>query len=590
MGLPGILGACKAEYPATPSTMHTDLKPTLSRPKHEWAAGFWAIRNPQDVAELLEVPFGHLTYIIYRAPHKYPYRIFSVPKRSGGARQIAAPHATLKILQEKLNGVLKEVYRPKNSTHGFVDGRSIVTNARPHCGKNFVLNVDLEGFFNAIHFGRVRGMFMAPPYNIPPSAAAVLAQLVCHNKVLPQGAPTSPIISNMVCARLDGELQRLAKRHRCLYTRYADDITFSSSQRDFPNALASISHANGKRQTGIGPELASAIASNGFSINLKKARLRSKTERQFVTGLVVNRVPNTHRKTISQLRSMLHSWRKKGLEAAAIEFAEIWDRRARRSSSPAPLFQKVVKGRLDFVGMVKSQESRRYRILRNELSALVPQLITALPVPTAYANNHWATWFEHYRQLVFQLEVKTPSGTTAGGTVFAWKNEWLATAAHNLGNDVRVYASGNQADATAVAHAIPHPNANGGHGVDAALVKLPAGTLNFTRGIPLRTKPITPGEEVAALGFPNIPFHNSSLSIMAGKVESLATTYNGSHETIQVSIDFSGGVSGGPVIDRDGNLVGIVIEATTENAGAEVPGKKFRNVLPASYLNNIPTT
>src|SRR5690606_8958560 len=132
--------------------------------------------------------------------------------------KLSIPTESLKIIQQKLNQVLQLVYKPKLSTHGFVNNRSIVTNADAHIKKKkhrYILNVDIKDFFPSINFGRVRGMFMAPPYNQPEHVATVLAQICCSNNELPQGAPTSPIVSNMICAQMDSQLQQLAKPHRC---------------------------------------------------------------------------------------------------------------------------------------------------------------------------------------------------------------------------------------------------------------------------------------------------------------------------------------------------------------------------------------
>lgn len=130
------------------------------------------------------------------------YRTFLIGKRSGGFRNINSPNESLKILQRKLNHILQLVYKPKPSVHGFTLERNIVTNSKPHTKKYFVFNIDLKEFFPTVNFGRVRGMFMAKPYLLPPKASTVLAQICCHDNQLPQGAPTSPIISNMICARL----------------------------------------------------------------------------------------------------------------------------------------------------------------------------------------------------------------------------------------------------------------------------------------------------------------------------------------------------------------------------------------------------
>jgi RNA-directed DNA polymerase len=215
---------------------------------------------------LLEVDYSLLTYLLYRSDTNSRYTVFSVSKRGGGARIISSPNKSLKILQAKLNEVLNIVYQPKSATHGFTLGRSIVTNAKPHTARRYVLNIDIQDFFTTINSGRVRGMFKAPPYRWPEKVATVLAQICCQANSLPQGAPTSPTVSNMICAKLDTELLRLAQKHSCWYSRYADDIAFSTNKRQFPDELAYSEHG----LTIPGRELRETIESNGFSINPSK--------------------------------------------------------------------------------------------------------------------------------------------------------------------------------------------------------------------------------------------------------------------------------------------------------------------------------
>jgi RNA-directed DNA polymerase len=244
---------------------------TLSASGDELVKQFFALRTRQDVAELLEIDDSRLVYHLYIVSYSEKYTTFDIPKKSGGVRRISAPATALKIIQRKLNQVLQHAYESKAPVHGFVYGKNIVTNAQMHKGKRYVFNVDLKDFFPSINFGRVRGMFTAIPYNLNPDVATVLAQICCFDNQLPQGAPTSPIISNMICAKMDSQLRRLAQSHRCIYTRYADDITFSTSMRGFPDALASVNPAG---QMEVGSELRRIIEENGFEINYHAAERR----------------------------------------------------------------------------------------------------------------------------------------------------------------------------------------------------------------------------------------------------------------------------------------------------------------------------
>ncbi len=332
---------------------------------------FLALKKPEDIAELLEVSYKDFVYWIYRTPEIHRYVSFTIPKKHGKPRYIDAPNKNIKILQQKLNCILQIVFRPKYCVHGFTNGRSVVTNAVKHVGRRYVLNIDLKDFFPSIHFGRVRGMFMGKPYNLPSKVATFLAHLCCYKKILPQGAPTSPVISNMICAKMDSELQRLAASNRCSYTRYADDISFSTSRYRFPSALATI---NDLGQVEVGKELARIITENGFQIHPEKIWLRRKDRRQEVTGIIVNERPNLPRKFTNNIRAMLHAWEKYGLENAQRYFEEKFDKKHRSPWKTKPRFQDVLKGKIEYLGMVKGKESSTYLRFLDQIGRLAPEL------------------------------------------------------------------------------------------------------------------------------------------------------------------------------------------------------------------------
>ena len=152
--------------------------------------------------------------------------------------------------------------------HGFLKGRSIVTNAKQHKRKRYVFNVDLEDFYGSINFGRVRGLFRAEPFSMGEKAAAIAAQICTFENSLPQGAATSPVISNFIASELDRKLSSLARRYRLTYTRYADDITFSSNNRNFPEGIAFFDGTNPiTNDCCVGSVLEETVQGCGFSIN-----------------------------------------------------------------------------------------------------------------------------------------------------------------------------------------------------------------------------------------------------------------------------------------------------------------------------------
>ena len=314
------------------------------------------LETANDVAKFFQVSQSRLIHALYRAPETTRYHEFEIPKRTGGMRRISAPRGLVRELQDKLFVALSKVYDGHPAAHGFINARSVATNASPHTDAHWVLNVDLADFFPSVNFGRVRGLFMAPLFRMGPKAATVMAQICVHRNGLPQGAPTSPVVSNFIAASLDRRLTRLAREQRCQYSRYADDITFSSNQSVFPPALAILDRsAPLASQLRAGDALDRAIMASGFSINLKKIRLDGRHRRQSVTGLTVNRSVNVERTRIRMIRAMLHAWGKFGLNEAGREYFDKYsgEPKGGRPREPGPAFRNAVYGQLAFVKMVR---------------------------------------------------------------------------------------------------------------------------------------------------------------------------------------------------------------------------------------------
>lgn len=318
------------------------------------------LQNAEDIARYFDVEISAMLLILYKAPDSERYRHFEIPKRSGGMRRISAPHGLLRELQDKLHVDLKRLYEAHPRAHGFIEKRSIATNAADHTGKRWVLNIDLVDFFPSINFGRVRGLFMKPPFEMAPAAATVCAQIATYRNGLPQGAPTSPVLSNFIASSLDRMLLRLARQNKLVYSRYADDITFSTNLAQFPPAIAIREQITGGGfKVVAGDALEQAITAAGFAINAGKVRIQGLGVQQSVTGLVVNSRINVERERIRRIRAMLHAWGKFGLEAAAAEhFAKYRPggrrRRSRRVRGAA--FRNIVYGQLSFVRMIRGSD------------------------------------------------------------------------------------------------------------------------------------------------------------------------------------------------------------------------------------------
>ncbi|MBY8908256.1 retron Ec67 family RNA-directed DNA polymerase/endonuclease [Salinicoccus roseus] len=266
------------------------------------------IKTRSDLAATLSVSEGDLVKILYY--EKDLYQNFDIAKKNGTSRKINAPKENLKKILQTLNILLNkhvhDYYDENNSSlnvsHGFEKGRDIVSNAEVHINKKFVFNTDIKDFFPSIHFGRVRGLFHKHTiFQMDEYAATMLAQLTCYNGSLPQGAPTSPLISNLICRELDIRMLRICKKFRLHYTRYADDLTFSTNNKNFQ-----LNYENFYKK------LNNEINSAGFSLKHNKSRLQQKTERQEVTGLTVNNKVNVNRKFYLKTRAMAHSFYENG--------------------------------------------------------------------------------------------------------------------------------------------------------------------------------------------------------------------------------------------------------------------------------------
>lgn len=313
-------------------------------------------KNLSDLAILLGFTPKAVSYILYKLPEAEKYRTFQIPKKDGGKRTIKAPTKRLSLLQTRLATLLEECVGEiaqsnpcyQVASHGFRKGRTIVSNANVHRKRRYVLNVDISDFFGSINFGRVRGFFIKDrSFELPADVATVIAQISCHENSLPQGSPCSPIISNLLANILDTRLLKLAKQAHCTYTRYADDITFSTNERLFSSDIACEL---------AGPEWAPAkrlidvIERSGFQLNPTKTRMSLRRSRQTVTGLVINTKPNIRQDYYRTVRAMCNSVFKTGQ----------WHRRPTDINTKIEFLTdlKPIEGMLSHIYFVKARRDR----------------------------------------------------------------------------------------------------------------------------------------------------------------------------------------------------------------------------------------
>lgn len=292
------------------------------------------------------------------------YRTFHIRKKSGGLREIKAPCRQLDVILTCVNILLKSVYEPSDAAMGFTSGRSVLTNALVHVGHNYVFNIDLKDFFPSIPQARVWKRLQLAPFNFTQEVANILAGLCCSYdeesklNVLPQGSPASPLLTNAICDKLDRRMKGVAKRFGLHYSRYADDMTFSSMHNVYQEGSE------------FRAEVQRIISDQGFHMNASKTRLQKTGTRQEVTGLTVNAVANVSRKYISDLRWILHTWEKEGYAKAYALFYPKYKHDKGYIKKGEPVMENVIGGKLEYLRMVRGVNNAAYRKLLARFSAL----------------------------------------------------------------------------------------------------------------------------------------------------------------------------------------------------------------------------
>lgn len=355
---------------------------------------FRKMKSKEDLLLLLNIVkvylYGEKTFPISLKQLKYHYTPkankkryieFTIKKKSGAERTISAPNSGLKDIQQCLNVIFQSIYTVNPAAYGFVQNKSIVDNAKNHSKSIYVYNIDLKDFFPSIDQARVWGRLKSAPFNLNESngkleLANIIASLCCHEmeverpnddgdfiksrrNVLPQGAPTSPILSNIICDRLDIRLSGVAKRFGLKYSRYADDITFSSMHNVF------------QRNSDFIIEVNRIVKEQKFVIKESKTRLQKQGYRQEVTGLIVNEKPNVNKRYIATLRMWLYYWEKYGYQKANGYFAVKYMADKGHLKTAAPSLENVFAGKLEFLKMVKGKDNSTFKGLKMRFDKLV---------------------------------------------------------------------------------------------------------------------------------------------------------------------------------------------------------------------------
>jgi retron-type reverse transcriptase len=326
--------------------------------------------TPLVLAEAMGITLNELRFLAYQRQSSkvHHYQYFQIAKKSGGMRDISAPMPRLKRAQYWILDNILQTQSLHPAAHGFVKNRSILTNAKPHVGQALVLNLDLKNFFPSISYPRVKGLFKSLGYS--EALATVLALLCTQAEVdelqldgvdwfvmrgqrhLPQGAPTSPAISNLLARSLDRRLQGIADKYGYSYTRYADDLSFSCAAENRAHLMRLLW------------AIKATVKDEGFTLHPDKTRIMPQGQQQEVTGLVVNDKLSIDRATLKRFRALLQQIERNGIQG------KTWQ----GISKPRQLM-RALQGYANFVAMVLPEKGSRFKA---QLKAIQAQQLSEL--------------------------------------------------------------------------------------------------------------------------------------------------------------------------------------------------------------------
>lgn len=456
------------------------------------------------------------------------YCRFEIAKGNGHSRVIDAPDKRLKYLQRQIATLLNKIYRVRNPVHGFVVDKSVKTNAFAHLRKKFILNIDIKEFFPSITEKRVCGLLQA--LGIDGSVARILARVCCNDGHLPQGAPTSPVLSNMICFRLDRELLTLAKNARCIYTRYADDITFSSYQPMAALFEATVPPAGHFVPDLLTLDLQDAFTNNGFVINPQKAHYADRHSRRTVTGIKINELLNVDRRYVRNIRAALHSVEKLGPKDAQARFESQFGGKSN--------LEAHLEGKISWLRHIKGQSDPLFRRIAIRFNDCYGSRKIDV-IPTATEIQQRAIW-----------GIEGVKDETRQASAFFLKDVGLVTAAHCVNGETKMmlfhYTRPDDKREVTVHKIDDHR--------DLAILKH---NLPNTEYFELEQSKVVAAarDELLAAGYPDY-VKGDGLNLWPGTATSFPMR-NGVR-MIEVTQQLTGGMSGGPIVDSRNEVTGVI--------------------------------
>jgi RNA-directed DNA polymerase len=518
--------------------------PRISRPKEF-----------QDITKLLaylEISAKELAKIcVARSSMYHSFEIASKKK----TRRISAPDKRLKHTQTKIKASLEKIYQPRSTTHGFIRDRSIVTNTLVHAGRRHILNIDLKSFFPSITERRVFGLFSSLGFDR--EVCDAITKICTHEGSLPQGAPSSPIISNMICFSLDRDLHSFSKLNRVVFTRYADDITVSTNGSPVTLFEASLP-PSGKLEIGaLSTSFRNIFSQNGFELNEEKIHFASGSHRKIVTGLIANEFPNVPRRFISQTRAILYKIEKDGYSEAEREY------RTKFATNPKLSLDQHLRGNLNHISNVRGKGDPLFRSLADKFNKCLSPAVTVDHTPMESLNlGIWLIEWQLNEDRINQLYIEAREAKkditsvieSGVGTAFFLEGMGLVSAEHcsPRAHEQLEYFHVFHPSKPTVKYQVSVKARCEARDVCILNHEIPMGSYRELKAcrVQARSRDI-----VRAYGFPDYQTGDDVTS-SAGEVSHIVT--RSTVKMLNLSFKIGQGMSGGPILDKTQRVVGLV--------------------------------
>ncbi|MGF1629774.1 MAG: reverse transcriptase domain-containing protein [Kiloniellaceae bacterium] len=513
----------------------------------------------QELADLLNVNRKAIIFYAFtKKGQSSGYRKFKLPKRGGGVRLITSPDRGLYIIQRAiLDKILTpEMINNRSCVFSYTWGKTAQDMAARHVRREFVVRVDIENFFGRITFPRVLGALKAFPLRVPHNWAVIIAQLCTCDGVLPQGAPTSPAISNLIARRMDGELIRFAREHGFRYSRYSDDLVFSGKTRR--NLLALVEQDRETFSYVAAEPLRSIVEANSFRLNNAKTRVAFRQQKQIVVGSIVNKKVNVDRRYVRQIRTLLHLSGKSPDDA--LKAHHEW------SGKKGPKdISKVLRGKIEHIRNTKGSADSVFTTMAETFNKT---FVGVRPIEIGRLIERKASRYTEQHVLVCQGFHRNYGSSIAHGgndavlyktgSCFFLEGIGLVTAFHTLSHTTKVFSANNPAFDFDISDAILCDPIR-----DIALLDGSPILRGFYRPLrPETTREVVVGESIAVLGYPHYT-RGDRLSHKTGKITQFKERFGMTLYAVDIALEE--GDSGGAVVNDRGHVIGLVRSMATDH-------------------------